>query len=181
MTRKHTRCSFLVSTTDGVFILDNLCSQVRPREIAQVERLLLHHLLRVGLLQDGALDGGAVAALIAGETVSGSDVGTMALADAVAGQQTRYSVAFGMAERYSGWATGPRRRVWIRDFAAAAIDWELRIGNFLQCARKARLFQRLGRNRRVDMSDQKSYVALMKLACQNNFSTSSSKSGGNKT
>ena len=40
--------------------------EIYRREIGGGEGLLLHHLLDVGLAEEGAADGGAVAALVAG-------------------------------------------------------------------------------------------------------------------
>ncbi|KAJ9562168.1 hypothetical protein OSB04_007328 [Centaurea solstitialis] len=71
------------------------------------------------------------------KTVSGFEVGTMALAGSVAGQNGRYSVARGIADLYSGDAHGPRLRVWTRDLPVDAmaefgVRWRFRNPNLMK-------------------------------------------------
>lgn len=65
---------FLVPATDGVSILNNAIYQIDTGEICDgIEGLLLHHIVDIGPGEDGAADGRAVAALVAGVVLDVED------------------------------------------------------------------------------------------------------------
>lgn len=62
-------CQSLVSATASVNVLLDDGVEINGREVGEGEGLLLHELFDIGILQNGASDGRAVAALVAGEVL----------------------------------------------------------------------------------------------------------------
>ena len=65
---KHKRLTLLllITTSTGIYILLDRGSQINFGEISRVELRLLHHLLDVRFLEDGASNWRAIATLVAG-------------------------------------------------------------------------------------------------------------------
>lgn len=60
---------FLVASATGIIILFDRGSQINPRKVGNIEGLLLHRLLDIGLFEDGPANRGAVPALVPGEVL----------------------------------------------------------------------------------------------------------------